>query len=333
MSRSAIAAYFDSYVDLWANDEALGFEGIFFSEHHFGPGFAPSPNLLVAAVAQRTRKLRLGVMGVVTPYYPPWRLVEEIGMLDHLSHGRLEIGTAIGIPQELARVNISMEEARERNEEALEILDAALSNNVVSYKGKYTQIDNLRLVPPPLQQPAPPKWTTILGVESARNAARRGSKICTGFNSTAQIEKIFDAYRDEAARLGFPADSDHLAIRRRVAIAENEAEAHASAEAMLQRVKALVADDPRAVLSPVPDAPPPTRGFVLSEDEFIAGMPEQVAERIIGQCTAVGAGHFLAVLHWGAPFAEVERAHQLFGRRVIPRLRRTELTTESSELS
>jgi hypothetical protein len=47
----------------------------------------------------------------------------------------------------------------------------------------------------------------------------------------------------------------------------------------------------------------------------------------------VGAGHFLAVLHWGAPFAEVERAHQLFGRRVIPRLRRTELTTESSELS
>src|SRR5215470_16117117 len=106
-----VATLFARYLDLWVHDEALGFEGIFFSEHHFGGSFSPSPNLLIAAVAQRTKTLRLGVMGVVTPYYEPWRIVEEIGMLDHLSAGRLEIGTALGIPPELARVNISMEEA------------------------------------------------------------------------------------------------------------------------------------------------------------------------------------------------------------------------------
>ena len=55
-------------------------------------------------------------MGVVLPYYHPARVVEEIGMLDHLTGGRLEIGTAIGVPQELSRLNMTMTEARERND-------------------------------------------------------------------------------------------------------------------------------------------------------------------------------------------------------------------------
>jgi alkanesulfonate monooxygenase SsuD/methylene tetrahydromethanopterin reductase-like flavin-dependent oxidoreductase (luciferase family) len=71
---------FAAYLDLWQGAEA--FEGIFFSKHHFGPGYSPSPHLLIAALAPRTRTLRLGAMGVVLPYYQLCRLVEEIGMLD-----------------------------------------------------------------------------------------------------------------------------------------------------------------------------------------------------------------------------------------------------------
>src|SRR5262249_21074977 len=108
-----VAALFARYLDLWVRDEALGFEGIFFSEHHFGRSYSASPNLLIAALASRTKKLRLGVMGVVLPYYHPARVVEEIGMLDHLTGGRLEIGTAIGVPQELARLNINKAEVPE----------------------------------------------------------------------------------------------------------------------------------------------------------------------------------------------------------------------------
>jgi alkanesulfonate monooxygenase SsuD/methylene tetrahydromethanopterin reductase-like flavin-dependent oxidoreductase (luciferase family) len=82
-----VTALFGRYLDLWVRDEALGFEGIFFSEHHFGRSYSPSPNLLIAALGPRTKKLRLGVMGVVLPYYHPARVVEEIGMLDHLTGG------------------------------------------------------------------------------------------------------------------------------------------------------------------------------------------------------------------------------------------------------
>src|SRR5262249_5677577 len=67
---------------------------------------------------------------------PSGAVVEEIGMLDHLTGGRLEIGTAIGVPQELSRLNITMAEARERNEEIVAVLDGALANRAGSHTGK-----------------------------------------------------------------------------------------------------------------------------------------------------------------------------------------------------
>ena len=71
-------------------------------------------------------------MGIVLPYYHPARVVEEIGMLDHLTGGRLEIGTAIGVPQELARLNMTMAEARERNDEIVAVIDAALTSTTLA---------------------------------------------------------------------------------------------------------------------------------------------------------------------------------------------------------
>jgi alkanesulfonate monooxygenase SsuD/methylene tetrahydromethanopterin reductase-like flavin-dependent oxidoreductase (luciferase family) len=315
-----VSRYFQRYLDLWTEAEERGFEGIFFSEHHFGESFSASPNLLIAALAPRTRRLRLGVMGVVLPYYHPARLIEEIGLLDHLTGGRLEIGTAAGVPQELARLDISMKEARERNDEIIEIIDAASRASVLSYRGKHFAFSDLRLLPRPLQKPWPPTWVTVISAESARKAARRGAKICTGFNATLEIAALFEAYRDEAATTGTPASPDRLALRRRVSIASTESEARRQAEAASRRLRRFVSQDPR-VKPHVPDAPAKGGGFAVSEDEFITGTPPQVAEQIIAQCRAVGAGHFLAVLHWGAAIDEVAEAHKIFAREVIPRLR------------
>lgn len=315
-----VAALIARYLDLWVRDEALGFEGIFFSEHHFGRSYSPSPNLLIAALASRTTTLRLGVMGIVLPYYHPARVVEEIGMLDHLTGGRLEIGTAIGIPQELARLNMTMAEARERNDEIVAIIDAALANRVVTHRGKYFSFSDLRLLPRTLQQPSPPRWTTVVSAESARRAARRRIKISTGFNSAAKIKAIFDAYREEADAAGFHATADCFALRRRVTVAPTTEQARLYAQAVAERLKSYVAEDERLTAN-VPDAPAPTGGFTLSDDEFITGTPQQTADNIIEQCRTVGAGHFLAVLNWSAPVDEVAQAHELFGREAIPLLR------------
>jgi alkanesulfonate monooxygenase SsuD/methylene tetrahydromethanopterin reductase-like flavin-dependent oxidoreductase (luciferase family) len=316
-----VAAYFARYLDLWVKDEALGFEGIFFSEHHFGGSFSASPNLLIASVAARTKRLRLGVMGVVLPYYHPARVVEEMGLLDHLTGGRLELGTAVGVPQELARLNLTMEEARERSNEITDAIDAALNGRVISLAGKHFAFSNLRPLPRTLQRPSPPRWTAVVSVDSARRAARRGLKISTGFNSTETVKAIFDAYREEASDAGLVVGPDHLALRRRVTVAATSHEARSHAAAVAERLKSFVAQDPRVQQS-VPDSP--TRGgggFTVSDDEFISGTPTQVAAEIIAQCRAVGAGHFLTVLNWGAPVDEVEQAHDLFGREANPLLR------------
>ena len=323
-TQAETADHYRWHLDLWRRAEALGFEGIFFSEHHFGLGFSPSPNLLIAHIAAVTKKLRLGVMGIVLPYYQPWRVIEEIGMLDHLTGGRLEVGTASGIPQEMARINMSVEEANERNAEIIEMLDKALLNPMITHHGKYWNIDELRIAPRPLQNP-PPRWTTVVSIESARKAARRGSKLCTGFHPIDRIEAIFDAYREEARKHGHPTGPDQLAIRRNVIVAADATEAIETARTARRLYKETLTHDPRFSESPVPDAPGPSHGFSVGEDEFIAGTAPQVAEQIIAQCRRVGCGHFLSMMGRVPDPDDRMAAYELYGREVIPRLRRAEV--------
>jgi len=320
----SVSQYVGEYLSLWERDEALGFDGIFFSEHHFGGSLSSSPNLLIAATAARTKSIRLGVMGVVVPYYTAARVVEEMGLLDQLSGGRLEIGTAVGVPQELEKVGLSIQQAREVYNEAIDILDSTLETGIANYDGKHFKYENLRLLPR-MAQANPPKWSTVVSQDSARRAAHRQSKICTGFVTVEQVRQFFDAYLEEAQSLGHKYGSDHLGLRRRVIVAESEAAAAEMQESAADRYKRFVASDTRIKFSQVPDAPTKGGGFTVSDDEFISGTPTQVADKIIDQCRRSGAGHFLAVLHWGAGIDEVKGAHSLFGQKVIPILKKANL--------
>jgi alkanesulfonate monooxygenase SsuD/methylene tetrahydromethanopterin reductase-like flavin-dependent oxidoreductase (luciferase family) len=317
-------AVFDAGVAHWQHIESRGFEGIFFSEHHFGLSYSPSPNLLIAAIARSTRRLRLGTMGMVLPLYQPWRVLEEIAMLDHLTGGRLEIGCASGVPQELMQVGLRADENRERFIEALAILDAWLAQPVISHHGKHWNFDNLRIVPRPLQQPSPPKWTTVVSPATATISAGRRSKICTAFESVTRIKEIFDAYRAEADRTGFACEPDHLAIRRNITVAVSETEAVETAHIAKEMTRKVLAGDPRVkpASSSLLDA---KTGFAVHDDEFIAGTPVQVAEQIVAQCRTAGAGHIIAIL--GRTVDEQRfRAVDLFGEQVIPVLRKAEIT-------
>src|SRR5215471_7999830 len=182
-------------------------------------------------------------MGLVVPFYAPWRVLEELVMLDHLTNGRLEIGFAAGVPQELARVGLGMEEARERFNEALEILDTALMNPVVNHNGKHWKLENLTLMPGVFTQAAPPKWTTVVSTASAQKSAQRRSKICTGFESVTRVSEIFDAYRSEAGRLGLASGPDQFAIRRNISISRDAAAAREEAKTAKAITLKVVAGD------------------------------------------------------------------------------------------
>lgn len=306
------------HLDLWTRAEEIGFEGIFFSEHHFAPGrLSPSPNLLIAAVAQRTRRLRLGVMGMVLPLYPPWRAAEEVAMLDYLSGGRVELGVSSGAgPMETRQVGIAPEDVRPMFEEALDILEAGLTRPKFSHQGRFWRFEDLQIVPRPLQQPLPPRWMTCVSAETAAMAAARGYGVCTGFVTNAEARTVFQAHG------GGP---EQHALRRQIVVADtDEAGKTVAAEAtgkLLAMFARMHARHQGPTPTGAPDAPPTPRGLFFGEDETIVGSPASVAEQIIAQCRQTGAGHILAYPFITATRDQVARSYELW-QEVIPILRR-----------
>src|SRR4051812_35002346 len=117
--------------------EELGYDEAWLAEHHLsGYGLLPSPNLILAALSARTERLRLGNMVSVLPFYLPLRLAEEIAMLDHLTHGRLNVGIGSGVPREFARYGVSFEEAKARFYESVDVLMAALTQERFDHHGQ-----------------------------------------------------------------------------------------------------------------------------------------------------------------------------------------------------
>lgn len=322
VSSQRLIDYFNFYVDLWSKAEDLGFDGLFLSEHHFGGGYSPSPNLLIPLIASKTKKLRIGVMGMVLPYHTPWRIMEEIGMLDALTEGRLEVGTSAGIPAEFGRIGMETKEARARYDEALQIIDAYMKEPVVTFKGNYWNIENLPLAPRPVQEPAPPMWTTVISEESARKAARRGSKISTGFISTEDAKKVFDVYNEEAEKAGNAHGPDCLGLRRQVILDLSDGASDARAEEYSKAFRTMLETFDNRTIAPggkkALDAPAGTHGYSLGDDEFISGSPEKVAEEIIRQCKASGAGHFLVTFAGHQNLEQLALAWDMYGKRVIP---------------
>ncbi len=135
----------------------------------------------------------------------------------------------------------------------------------------------------------------MVSEESARQAARRGAKICTGFHPTDRVRRIFDAYRAEAMRVGTASGPEQFALRRQITIGLDDAAMRAAGRAREDQVRTQLLADPR-LSAPGREAfdTPVSRAFTIGTDEFIAGAPASVAEQAVAQCREVGAGHFLA---------------------------------------
>jgi alkanesulfonate monooxygenase SsuD/methylene tetrahydromethanopterin reductase-like flavin-dependent oxidoreductase (luciferase family) len=305
-SGASAEPLYDWFFRLWARAEILNFEGVFLSEHHLPTTLTPSPNVLLAALAMRSQRLRMGVMALTAPMYHPARIAEEIAMLDHLCGGRLEIGLARGSHAiEVQGVGITGPEMKPRFEEALDIVEGLLgSTEPFNYDGKFYKCCNLVINPRPLQQPMPPRWITVVTPESAALAARRGYKVCAGFLSVERVAAVFGAYRSAAEVVGRRVSADDLAIRRLVIIDENGDAARAAGKTAFNSP-----GDPEA-LAPW-----------LSPDEFVTGTPDDVRKELMRQCDCTGAGNFL--IYGGFPLnrQRFDRTVDLYGRTVLPHLR------------
>src|SRR5206468_6284103 len=148
--------------------DAAGFFAYHLAEHHATPlGLAPSPSVFLAAVAQRTRRIRLGPMVYLLPLYSPLRLIGEICMLDQLSDGRLELGVGRGVsPYEVGFHGLDPERTRPMFQEALSVIVAGMTSERLTYKGKFYRYDDVPMELRPVQTPYPPLWYATSNLES-----------------------------------------------------------------------------------------------------------------------------------------------------------------------
>src|SRR3954454_21249730 len=135
--------YYEARLKIIEAYDRLGFYGYHVAEHHSTPiGMAPSPSVFLAAVAQRTRRLRFGPMVYALPLYHPLRMIEEICMVDQMSRGRLEIGFGRGsVPEELVYYGAEPEEAQQLYAEALELILKGLTERTLSFEGQFFRFD------------------------------------------------------------------------------------------------------------------------------------------------------------------------------------------------
>lgn len=214
-----------------AYDRSGMFHAYHVAEHHSTPlGMSPSPSVFLAAVAQRTKRLRFGPMVYTLGLYHPLRLFEEICMLDQISGGRLELGVGRGIsPIEVGFYGVDPAKGRAMFEEALAILRQAFVSATVDFDGRFYRLDKVPVVLDLVQRPHPPLWYGITKAESVPAVAQHGMNIACNLRPSA-ARAVTDCYRAEWQTAGrAPAAMPLMGMTRHVVVAESDNEALALA--------------------------------------------------------------------------------------------------------
>lgn len=182
IGRSEAQAYSDTLAEI-ALADTLGYHCAWLVEHHFMRGYSHSskPELMLAALSQRTRHIRLGHAIIPLPLHHPVHVAERVATLDILSGGRLEIGIGRGFsPREYAVFGAEMGHSRELVEESLDILQLSFGPSPVTYAGRHYRLEALDIVPHVVQQPRPPLWTAAVSPETYPWAAERELGVLAG---------------------------------------------------------------------------------------------------------------------------------------------------------
>src|SRR5215471_7206115 len=190
----------------WA--EELGFDSFWLGEHHFyWYGSLPSPPMLIAALGQRTKKIRLGPAISVLPFHHPLIVAEEYAFADNLCGGRLNFAIGSGFsPIEYKMFGMSLEDARERYWETFDVIIKSWTQKEFSHKGKFYQIENGSLHLKPLQKPMPPTWVAASSDETLTKSGELGLSIMgipfARSSSILEVKEKNDVFKESYFRAG-----------------------------------------------------------------------------------------------------------------------------------
>ena len=319
-----LQAYYEDRLKLVELYDAVGIHRYHVAEHHGTPlGMSASPSVYLAAVSQRTKKLRFGPMIFAAPLYHPLRLAEEICMIDQMSGGRLELGFGRGASAiEASFFGWKPEEMQSVYVESVEIILEALQTGTLNYTGEHYSFKDVPLCLEPCQKPYPPMWYGIHSEESAARVARDGFNVIS-LDSARETRAYVDSFRAAwREKNGAEEPEPCIGISYFIVIAETEEDALAVARrsypAWHQSFNYLFR---RNGTVPRHQRPADFDGIV-AEGRAIAGTPDTVAAFLKEACETSAVNYLVGQFAFGdQTLAESERTVRLFADHVMPILK------------
>lgn len=276
--------------------ENWGYDSIFLPEHHFGQGTSiPEPLMLLAAVAARTERLRLGTTSFLLPLRHPLHVAEQIAVLDQLSDGRVIFGVGRGYsPPLFSAFGVDQTVKRAIFRESLEqILSAWKGESVVG-----NESDNkISISPLPRQKPHPPIWVAAFGPLALKQAGSFGLPyLASPMETRTRLSANFAIQRDACEKSGNP-QPDVVPIMRSVFISDNDS--------LTRQVRDRLDRESRAMVRNASDSPAP-----MTDDWAIVGDSHFARDLFASYREELGVTHVVVtrLRIGGVPGKELERS-------------------------
>ena len=202
---------------VWA--ESIGFDQIWFTEHHFvEDGYLPSWEPVAGAVAARTQRMRISQDICILPFRNPIRLAEDLAVLDNLSGGRVELGVGMGYaPHEFNGFGFPVSRRVSLMEEGLDVLRLCFRGERFSYTGKRYEFNDVHIKPDYVQAGGPPLWVAAMGQTGALRAARHNSHLLP----QGPRKKVLDPWREALSAAGRDPNEYRVGIIRGVLVTDD----------------------------------------------------------------------------------------------------------------
>ena len=286
--------------------ERLGYDTFFCAEHHFHEyGVVPDPAVMLSALAQRTKRIRLGTAISILTFHDPRRIAETYSMVDMMSGGRLVFGVGSGyLAHEFAGYGIDPKEKRDRFNAALETVKRLMAGETV---GKAV----LNVLPH--QGRVPPIYVAVLAREAAYHVGKQKNRIFTvpyaSCKDFGDIGTMLAEYRRGRAEAGMPKDDDDHVFTLHTHVAKTDAEAKDQAKGAYD----LYVDTRLYAKKHVYED-------IIANGICLFGSPDTIAEKM-RRLHEMGIRHVATMHNFGAlDPAVVERSMTLFAREVMPQL-------------
>jgi len=316
--------------------EAWGLDVMWLAELHAAPARSvlASPLTLAAAIAGRTKRMKIGTAVQVLPLCHPMRLAEEVATVDQVSHGRLIFGVGrSGFPRVYEAYGVPYSESQERFAETLEIVKRAWLDEPLAYAGKYFNFSGVHVTPKPYQPQGPEIRIAINSPDSFPAAGRQGLPIfgAVRLGTLSELGPNLRVYRDAYKAAGHGGHG-RVYLRLPIYIAESRAQAYEEPRESIMHFYRwlggqLEASASRSGARAIEQRA--ERGQRLQtigyddalRDKVVVGTPEMVIDRLVQLREELGLDGILAEMNCGGfiPHERVMNSLRLLCEQVKPR--------------